>query len=148
MQFRSEVKDRGLVHGYQADISGDGRWLGGVFDEYGPRGSLAARGERARFDADGNKTVTPLLPDGADPLAGDKKPDLTQWTDYHITAEGDHVVLKVNGVATAELFDGDKTRRRASGVLAVPVIPSPMKVQYKDVRLKRLGKGGDDKVAR
>src|SRR6476469_7583461 len=41
MQFRSEVKDRGLVHGYQADMSGDGRWTGGIFDEYGPRGSLA-----------------------------------------------------------------------------------------------------------
>ena len=35
MQFRSEVKDRGLVHGYQADMSGDGKWTGGIFDEYG-----------------------------------------------------------------------------------------------------------------
>ncbi len=135
MQFRSEVKDGGLVHGYQADMSGDGKWTGGIFDEYGPRESLAARGTSTTWDADGTKVVKPLP--GGDPLAGDKKPDTTQWTDYHIIAEGGHVVLKINGVVTAELHDHDP-RRRVEGVLAMPIIPTEMKVQYKDVRLKRL----------
>ena len=67
----------------------------------------------------------------------DKKPDTTQWTDYHIIAKGEHVVLKINGVVTAELHDADP-RRRDEGVLAMPVIPAEMKVQYKDLRLKRL----------
>src|SRR5215218_4966891 len=125
MQFRSEVKDRGLVHGYQADMSGDGRWTGGIFDEYGPRGSLAGRGESATWSTDGNKTVTPLP--GGDPFAGEKKPDTTKWTDYHIIAKGEHVVLKINGVVTAELHDGDP-RRRGEGVLAMPIIPVEMKV--------------------
>ena len=135
MQFRSEVKERGLVHGYQADISGDGKWLGGIFDEYGPRGSLAARGERSRFDAEGKKTVEALP--GGDPLAKEP-PDLSQWTDYEIIARGEHVTLKVNGKTTAELHDGDKQRQRLKGVLAMPVIPSEMKVQYKDIELKKL----------
>ena len=135
MQFRSEVKDRGLVHGYQADMSGDGRWTGGIFDEYGPRGSLAKRGESVTWTADGKQETTPLP--GGDPFAGDKKPDTTQWTDYHIIARGEHVTLKVNGVTTAELHDRDP-RRRTKGVLAMPVIPAEMKVQYKDLRLKRL----------
>lgn len=140
MQFRSEVKERGLVHGYQADISGDGKWTGGIFDEYGPRGSLAARGESSRFDEKGEKSVTKLLPDGADPLGGDKQIDPAQWNEYHITAIGERVVLRINGVTTAELFDGDKQRQRLRGVLAVPIIPAEMKVQYKDIQLKRLGK--------
>lgn len=130
MQFRSEVKDRGLVHGYQADMSGDGRWTGGIFDEYGPRGSLAARGTSTTWHADGTKDVKPLASEV-------KVPDTTQWTDYHIVAKGEHVVLKVNGVVTAELRDADP-RRRTKGVLAMPVIPAEMKVQYKDLRLKRL----------
>lgn len=130
MQFRSEVKDRGLVHGYQADMSGDGKWTGGIFDEYGPRGSLAARGESVTWDDGGKKTVKPLGDVG-------KVPDTTQWTDYHIVAKGEHVVLKINGVVTAELHDNDP-RRRTKGVLAMPVIPAEMKVQYKDIRLKRL----------
>jgi hypothetical protein len=132
MQFRSEVKERGLVHGYQADISGDGKWVGGIFDEYGPRGSLAARGQRVTFDREGKKTIDTF----PDPLAGEGKIDLTQWTDYHVIAVGPHISLKINGKATAELTDLDP-RARATGVLAVPVITTPMKVQFKDVRLKR-----------
>ena len=136
MQFRSEVKERGLVHGYQADISGDGKWTGGIFDEYGTRGSLAARGERSRIDAAGKKT-TERLAEG-DPLAGDKAPAQGQWHDYEITARGEHIVLKINGVTTAELFDADENHKRRKGVLAMPIIPAEMRVQYKDIRLKRI----------
>ena len=46
-------------------------------------------------------------------------------------------MLKINGVVTAELLDHDP-RRCVEGVLAMPVIPAEMKVQYKDLRLKRL----------
>lgn len=133
MQFRSEVRARGLVHGYQADIDGAGKFAAGIWDEYGPRRSLAARGERARWDAAGTKTAEPI----PDPFGG-RPADLTQWTEYHITARGEHIVLRVNGRIACELFDGDKQRQRLAGVLAVPVIPKPMKVQYKDLRLKRL----------
>jgi hypothetical protein len=134
------VKDRGLVHGYQADMSGDGKWTGGIFDEYGPRGSLAAPGTSTTWTADGKKDVKPLpsVPDGST-LAENKKPDTNEWTDYHIIAKGEHVVLKINGVVTAELHDGDP-RQRSEGVLAMPIIPAEMKVQYKDLRLKRLEK--------
>lgn len=134
MQFRSEVKDHGLVHGYQADMSGDGRLVGQVYDEYGPRRSLADRGQRVRFAADGAKSVESV----GDPFADGKLPDVTQWTDYAVRAEGDHVTVTVNGHVTAELFDADAARRRPAGVFAMPVIPRPMKVQYKDLRLKRL----------
>lgn len=133
MQFRSEVKERGLVHGYQADIDGAGKFAAGIWDEYGTRRSLAARGERATWDAEGKKTAEKI----ADPFDG-KPADLTQWTEYHIIATGNRVVLKVNGKLACELIDGDRTKQRLRGVLAVPVIPKEMKVQYKDLRLKRL----------
>jgi hypothetical protein len=133
MQFRSDVAERGLVHGYQADMSGDGKWTGGIFDEYGPRNSLAARGQSVTWSEDGKKEIKPLP--GGDPFATNKL-DQTQWTDYHIIAKGEHVILKINGVVTAELHDHD-ARHRVEGVLAMPVIPAEMKVQYKDIRLKR-----------
>src|SRR5687767_2309522 len=53
MQFRSTVKDKGLVWGYQADIAMSGPYLGGIWDEYGPRNSLAARGESVTIDETG-----------------------------------------------------------------------------------------------
>jgi hypothetical protein len=135
MQFRSEVKQRGLVHGYQADMSGDGKWTGGIFDEYGPRGPLCARGEEAMWFNCQRKVTSPLA--GGDPFAGDKKLDQTKWTDYTIIAEGERVMLKINGVITAVLHDDDP-RRCVKGVLAMPVIPAEMKVQFKDIRLKKL----------
>jgi hypothetical protein len=133
MQFRSEVKERGLVHGYQADMSGDGKLVGNLYDEYGPRHALADRGQRVRVDAGGHKTVESF----GDPFSG-RPPDVTQWTDYAIRAEGEHITLTVNGKTTIELFDGDAAHRKLSGVLAMPVITSEMKVQFKDIRLKRI----------
>jgi hypothetical protein len=135
MQFRSEVRDRGLVHGYQADMSGDGRLVGNVFDEYGPRGQLAGRGEAVTWDKDGKKDVKPVAGAG-DPFK-DAPLDPKQWNEYRITAKGEHVTIHVNGKLTTELHDADP-RHRLEGVLAMPVIPEPMKVRYKDLRLKRL----------
>ena len=135
MQFRSEVKERGLVHGYQADMSGDGRLIGNVYDEYGPRGPLAARGESVTWTADGKKEAKPVA-GGGDPFK-DAPPDPKAWNEYRITAQGEHVTIHVNGKLTTELRDADP-RHRLEGVLAMPVIPEPMKVQYKDLRLKRL----------
>ena len=134
MQFRSQVKERGLVHGYQADIDGLGKFAAGIWDEYGTRRSLAGRGERVKWDAEGKRTVVEKIADPFD----DKPADLTQWTEYHIIARGDTVRLMVNGKLSCELVDQDKQRQRLSGIFAVPVIPKEMKVQYTDIRLKRL----------
>jgi hypothetical protein len=140
MQIRSELKPNNLVYGYQADMSGNGLLVGSLYDEFGPRHSLAARGQISRFDPSGKKTVTPINPDAADPLDGDKKIDPTQWNEYHILAQGEQIVIHINGIKTAELFDGDKKRQRLSGILAMPVIAAEMKVQFKEIRLKQLEK--------
>jgi hypothetical protein len=136
MQFRSQVRERGLVHGYQADITKQGKSLGGIWDEYGSRNSLAARGEKSVIDENGKKTVTQLA-DAAELMKGI---DLEQWNEYDIIARGDQITLKINGRVTSELLDQEKGKALASGVLAMPVIPEPMKVQYKDIRLKKLKK--------
>ena len=134
MQFRSTVKEHGLVWGYQADIAMSGPYLGGIWDEYGPRRSLAARGESAVIDEDGKKTVTKF----ADPAALVEGVDISTWTDYRIVAKGSHITLEINGKKVSELVDKERGKAAAEGILAMPVIPEPMKVQYKDIRLKVL----------
>ncbi|HZE96978.1 MAG TPA: DUF1080 domain-containing protein [Planctomycetota bacterium] len=134
MQFRSTVKEKGLVHGYQADIALNGPYLGGIWDEYGPRKSLAARGESVVIDEDGKKTVTKFA-DPADLVQG---VNIGDWTDYRILAQGSHIVLEINGRKVSELVDRDREHAAAEGVLAMPIISEPMRVQYKDLRLKRL----------
>jgi hypothetical protein len=135
MQFRSVVKDKGLVWGYQADIAVAGPYLGGIWDEYGPRRSLAARGESNVIDEAGKKTTKQFA--AADAIL--KTINLQAWNEYHIIARGAHLILKINGEKTAELIDRETGKAAASGVLAMPIIPGePMKVQYKDLRLKVL----------
>lgn len=135
MQFRSTVKDQGLVYGYQADIALTGPYLGGIWDEYGPRKSLAARGEKSVIDEQGKKTVTRFA--DADTLV--KGLNLAQWNEYHIIAHGSLVQLKINGKLMCELTDREQGKAATSGVLAMPIIPGePMKVQYKDLWLKKL----------
>lgn len=137
MQFRSEVRDKGLVWGYQADIAVSGPYLGGIWDEYGPRKSLAARGESNVIDEAGKKTAKQFAP--AESII--KTINLQTWNEYHIIARGPHIILKINGEKTAELIDREMGKAAASGVLAMPIIPGePMKVQYKDLRLKVLKK--------
>ena len=135
IQFRSVVKDKGLVWGYQADIAVSGPYLGGIWDEYGPRKSLAARGESNVIDEAGKRTVTKF----AEAESILKGIHLQAWNEYHIIARGPHIILKINGEKTAELIDRGQGTAAASGVLAMPIIPGePMKVQYKDLRLKVL----------
>jgi len=134
MQFRSTVKDKGLVHGYQADIGMTGTILGGIWDEYGTRNSLAARGESVVIDEDGKRSVTRFAT--ADELMAGV--NLATWTDYRVVAQGPHIVLEINGRKVSELVDRERGKAAAEGVLAMPIIPEPMRVQYKDLRLKVL----------
>lgn len=134
MQFRSAVKDKGLVHGYQADIGMTGTILGGIWDEYGTRNSLAARGESVVIDEDGKRNVTRFAT--ADELVAGV--NLAAWTDYRVVAQGPHIVLEINGRKVSELVDRERGKAAAEGVLAMPIIPEPMRVQYKDLRLKVL----------
>jgi len=137
MQFRSRVKERGLVHGYQADMATAGPYLGAIWDEYGERRSLAARGEKSVIDEAGKKSATRFA--AAEALL--KGINLEDWNEYHITARGAYIVLRINGVVTAGLEDRETGKAASSGVLAMPIIPGePMKVQYKDIQLKVLGK--------
>lgn len=141
MQFRSEVKEHGLVFGYQADIALDASYLGGIWDEYGPRTSLAKRGEASLISEEGVKTTAPLP--GFSPDALPRDPEalaawLATWNRYRIVARGARMDLYINDQPTASLVDDERERRRRSGVLAVPVIPgAPMRVQYRKLLLRR-----------
>ncbi len=133
MQFRGAVKEFGLVHGYQADMDGQGKFLGGIWDEYGPRQSLAGRGERVVIDESGKRSPTRFAP--AENLTKGFK--LGQWNEYHLTAVGPKISLRINGELVSELEDRETGRSAAAGVLAMPIIPGePMKVQYRNLRLR------------
>jgi len=134
IQIRSRVRDDGHVVGYQADMNKQGQYIGMLYDE-GGRGILAPRGTRVTVDAEGKKTQTPLA--HADALKNTNRDN--DWNDYHIIAQGNKIILKVNGLVTSELIDNQEAERELSGVIAFQLHQGPpMKVEYRDIRIKRL----------
>jgi type 1 glutamine amidotransferase len=128
-----QTKGEPLV-GAQADVSADGRWTG-VIMEYTLREVLAERGQQVLIETNGVKRVTGTLGDPTKLLEAMKPND---WNDYTVFAKGGQVRLAINGMSMCELDDRDP-KRLARGWLALQVHTGPpMRVQFKDVFLRRL----------
>ena len=128
-----QTKGEALV-GTQADVSADGRWTGVVM-EYTLREELAERGQRVLIGTNGTKQVTGTLGDSARLLEATTAGD---WNDYTVFAKGGRVKLSINGVPMCELEDRDP-KRLVRGWLGLQVHTGPpMRVQFKDVWLRRL----------
>jgi hypothetical protein len=134
IQFRGRVGGDGHVAGYQADIDLGGSWTGALYDERG-RGLLAARGEKTVIKAGGGRTRTSI--GSAEALWASVRRD--GWNEYHITARGSRLVLRINGRVTAEVVDEQERENDLSGVLALQLHAGPpMTVQFRGIRLRRL----------
>jgi len=133
IQFRSVIDKDGMGIGYQADILPGGPWCGALADEYTTREPLMVpNGHKTVVDAGGTRTSTPV----SKPISL-RKPE--EWNDYHIIARDHHIVLILNGQVSAEFFDYDEAEFDASGILALQLRSGPpMKVQFKEILLKRL----------
>ena len=71
---------------------------------------------------------------------------LGDWHEYYLTCQGPHLWLKINGRLVAEVVDNDPKQQDFSGILALQLHSGPpMTVQFKDIRLKRLGEDGGPK---
>ncbi len=120
--------------GPQADFDASGRWTG-VIMEYLGRDVLAERGQKVTIDEQGRKRVTGSVGDPAELLKVVKPND---WNDYTVIARGGQIVLKINGRTMCELDDRD-LKRPVHGWLALQVhVGPPMRVQFKDIYLRRL----------
>jgi len=124
-------KGEALV-GPQADFSADGRWTGEIM-EYKLRGELAKCGQDVTIDENGRRTVKPL----GDPKALLANIDIRRWNEYHVVARGGKVTLRINGTVMCRLDDKDP-KRPVRGWLALQVhVGPPMRVQFKDIHLRR-----------
>ncbi len=114
VQFRSQrVTDSTEVSGYQADV-GEKYW-GCLYDE-----------------SRRNKTLVQAPADLEKSL---KKGD---WNEYSIHAQGDHILLKLNGVTTVDYREPDREIAR-KGIIALQVHSGgPLKVEFRNLRIKKL----------
>ncbi len=143
IQFRSRYQgdpsDR-RISGYQADIDSGDRYTGILFEELGRR-FLAWRGDVTELRDDGVHLVGSL--GTADEIQAQVKKE--DWNEYHIIADGPHIRLMINGVPTAAVTDLNEAARSLEGLLAFQLHTGPpMTVQFKDIRIKHLGKGAEN----
>ena len=135
-QFRSRVLHDHDVAGYQVDNDiGDHPWKVRLYDEFG-RHTLALQGQTGEGRLGGKIVNQPLeLEPGANDFT------LGRWHEYHLTAKGQKLTLSINGKLVATFDDQDPQMRESSGILAMQLHTGPpMKTQFKDIRLKKLGR--------
>jgi putative membrane-bound dehydrogenase-like protein len=142
IQYRSKDLGNFVVSGHQADFEAGNKWSGTHYHEKG-RGVLAARGQKTEIAAEGKPKVVESLGDTNELQAKIKKED---WNEYHIIARGTRMIHKINDVVMSDVTDNHKSAAR-SGILALQLHAGPpMKVQFKDIRIKRLPMEGKKKV--
>jgi hypothetical protein len=155
INYRSEeVTDvPNALRGYQADIDGKNNYTGQNYEERG-RTTLAYRGEKVIVNGPSDADASESLRDyvernawtlrevtgslgSADSLRSVIKSN--DWNNCHIIARGNRLQHFINGVLMSDVTDNDSVNRKSSGLLGVQVhVGPPMKVEYRDIRLKQL----------
>lgn len=141
IQYRSKELENFVVHGYQADME-VGTSYSGILYEEGERGILAQRGQKVVIRDDPEKPGKPKIE--VIGSLGDAKEiqaciRTNGWNDYVVIAKGNHLQQFINGRQTVDVTDEQEGKAAKSGVLALQLhAGTPMKVQFRDIRLKRL----------
>jgi hypothetical protein len=139
------------LKGYQADIDGKNRYTGQNYEERG-RTTLAYRGQIT--------TINPLENPGANlrdhvknnawsglnetGSLGDRETlkehiKSEDWNEIHLIVKGNRLQHYVNGKLMSDVTDNDAANRKMQGYLGVQVhVGPPMKVEYRNIRLKQL----------
>lgn len=123
------------MQGYQADLDGQDRYTGNLYEERG-RTFMALRGQITHATDGGVRSIVASLGELKELQTFTKKDD---WNEFHLIARGNVLVHILNGRVMCEVVDDDVKARRMEGQLGVQVhVGPPMKVEYRNFRLKKL----------
>jgi len=145
INYRSEeIPDSHFaMRGYQADIDGANKYTGQNYEEKG-RTFLALRGDISRVDPDGKSHVIGSVGD-KDALEKLIKSD--DWNEFHLIVRGNTMIHILNDHVMSVVVDDDPAHRKFDGLLGVQVhVGPPMKIEYRNFRLKRLSPEGTMKT--
>jgi hypothetical protein len=136
INFRSQELPKWDVKGYQADMEAGPNYTG-ILYECNQREIMTQRGQKVVIAEDGRREVATLAPSAE----LQKYISKNDWNEYVIIARGPEIILKVNGHVTSHVIDREKGRAACAGCITLQVHPGPpMKVQFKDIRIKVLEK--------
>ncbi|CAN5604021.1 DUF1080 domain-containing protein [soil metagenome] len=150
INYRSEqiTKVPFALKGYQADIDGMNRYTGQNYEERG-RTTLAYRGQTTTINpGEQNSTVSDNVKNNAwtkvELVKSVNKDSLQNfikaegWNEVHLVVKGNRLLHYVNGVLMSDVTDNDPVNGKMKGLVGVQVhIGPPMKVEYRNIRLKQ-----------
>lgn len=135
IQYRSQDMGDFVVGGYQADFEAGPNHSGILYEEKKSRGIICKRGQRVTITADGKKKPGEPIGDTAKLQEAIKPGD---WNTYRVVAKGNTLEHIINGQLMSKTIDEQAGMRAEQGVLALQVHAGPpMKVEFKNIRLKR-----------
>jgi hypothetical protein len=121
------------MRGYQCDLDGRKRYPGNNYEEKG-RLFLAVRGQLTRVTGGRPPVLLSTIGD-TDELA---KVVTDDWNAVHIIARVNVLTHTINGRVMSVVIDDDAPNRPEKGLLGVQVHTGPpMKVEYRNIRLKQ-----------
>ena len=139
IQYRSfEVPDnKWVIGGYQGDFEAGDTYSGILYGERF-RGILCNRGQKTVLKKTDGKFAVEVVGSVGDTKEIQAKIKKEDWNSYQIIAKGFHFQHFINNVPTADCTDEDADQRREKGVLALQLHAGPpMKVQFKNIRIKQ-----------
>ena len=141
IQYRSKDFGNFVVGGYQADFEA-GKTYSGILYEERMDGILANRGQKTVVKTVDGKTKVEVVGSVGDSKEIQSKIHDQDWNDYVVIAKGNHLQHFINGVQTVDVTDEREGGKGAKeGILALQLhAGDPMTVQFKNIRLKVLGK--------
>jgi hypothetical protein len=141
--FEDTKAGKWVVGGYQADCEAGDSYSGILYGER-YRGILALRGKETVIEANHKPKV---VREFGDTKVLGKVVKKGQWNSYRIVAKGFHFTHEINGQLMSACTDEDAQVRRRSGIVALQLhAGKPMKIQFRNIRLKRLKMDDKKKV--
>jgi hypothetical protein len=125
------------MRGYQLDIDGKSRYTGNNYEEKG-RLFLAVRGQTTRVV--GTRPPIVLSTFGDSTELG--KVVTSDWNEVHLIVRDNVLIHTVNRQLMSVVIDDDSPNRPSKGLIGVQVhVGPPMKVEYRNIRLKKFSAG-------
>jgi hypothetical protein len=115
-QFRSEVRDKGQLAGYQADMGH--KYWGRLYDQSRGRGLLGKHEDNVDLKKDIN---------------------WDDWNDYRVIAKGPHIQIYINGKLFTDYTEKDEKFIDPKGVIGLQLHGGPPSIRwYRNIRIKEL----------
>lgn len=141
------------LRGYQCDIDGKNRYTGQNYEEK-KRTTLAYKGEKVLISTTDNPEVKENIRSNVEKNCWQTREVVSQlgdsetfnskiknndWNQVHLIIKGNSLKHYINGTLMSDVTDNDTMHRSIKGYIGVQVhVGPPMKVEFKNIRLKEL----------